>query len=110
VPTVDLDLELESGLADLVEAGGGGHGDASDEPVAEVRVQMGLQLVRDGVGCADREVLEAPFLQDVERDLRSVAAVLRRELVDVMALAVVALVVLPRVVVRGSSSNSSGGR
>ena len=75
-------------------------GDPAAEPLAQVRVEPGLELAGDGVGRADGEVVEAARLPQVEGGPRRVAEVLVGQLLAVVgggaALALAAAVVVAR--------------
>ena len=59
-------------------------GDPAAEPLAEVRVEAGLELACDRIRRADGEVVEAPRLPQVERGSRRVAEVLVSQLLAVV--------------------------
>ncbi len=74
--------------------------DPSTEPVAQVRVQAGLELAGEGVRRPDGEVLEPSCLPEVEGGSRGVSEVLVGQLLPVVgggaALALAAAVVVAR--------------
>ena len=91
-------LDVHGSGTNLLDAGGHAEVHAPEQPIAQVRVQQRLELVRDGFGRADHQLVEARLLKDGQRHFGGVTQVLVLQRVTVMG-DVAALFLASRVVI-----------